>query len=422
MKYIDLLKTSQMNLVRAKLRTALTVGAVFIGVLTISLTNGVGSGVREYVDSQLGNVGAEHTLFIQAKQSQQNPVTNEVSVYDPNRKIGNFNLALLGDDDAAVVGTLAGITKVTPWRDAHIEYITTGGQRYQATVTQYIEGLNIDMAAGATITPGSAYEITLPIRYIEPLGLGSAEQAIGATVTLAYKDGTGTIHEQKVTVVGVQERSLMGGADSNISPHLADQMYDAQTSGVATLANRYPAITVQYDANLSEQQVTDLKKDLDGRGYSAQTLEDQIGVISKVINTVLLILNMFGIIALLAATFGIVNTLLMAVNERTSEIGLMKALGADRRTIFALFAAEAVSIGFWGGLLGIGVSMVIGAVANHMAADTFLKDLVGLKILSFPFFSSFTTLLGVMVLAFLAGALPALKASKMDPISALRYE
>ncbi len=100
----------------------------------------------------------------------------------------------------------------------------------------------------------------------------------------------------------------------------------------------------------------------------------------------------------------------------------MKALGADRRTIFTIFAVEAVSIGFWGGLLGIGVSMVIGVVANHVAAGTFLNDLVGLQIISFPLFSSLLTLVGVMMLAFLAGALPAAKASKMDPISALRYE
>lgn len=422
MKYIDLLKTSQTNLVRAKLRTALTVGAVFIGVLTISLTNGVGNGVREYVDAQLGNAGAEYTFLVQAKQSQQNPVTNDVAVYDPNRKIGNFNIALLGENDAAVVRTLPGVNEVTPWRDAHVEYITTGGERYQATVTQYVDGLNIAMAAGTTIVPGHTYDITLPIRYLEPLGLGSAEQAVGRFITIAYKDGNETLHERQVTIVGVQERSLMGGADTNISPQFASEIYDAQTRGLSSLANRYPAILVKYDRNLSEQQVADLKKTMDDRGYSAQTLEDQIGMISKVIDTILLILNLFGVIALLAATFGIVNTLLMAVNERTSEIGLMKALGADRRTIFMMFAAEAVSIGFWGGILGIGVSMGIGAVANHLAADTFLKDLVGLQILSFPFLPSLMTLIGVMVLAFLAGALPAVKASKMDPISALRYE
>ncbi len=422
MKYIDILKTSQTNLLRAKLRTALTVGAVFVGVLTISLTNGVGSGIRSYVDAQLGNVGAEYTLLVQAKQSQQNPVTNEVVVYDSDRKIGNFNIALLGDDDAATIETMAGVTQVTPWRDAHIEYITAGAERYQATVTQYVEGLNIDMTVGTTIALGQTYDITLPIRYIEPLGLGSAEHAVGAVLTLAFKDSQGTLREQQVTVVGVQERSLLGGADINISTEMADEIYNAQTRGVSGLANRYPGLIVKYDLNLNELQVKDLKDDLDDRGYFAATLEDRIGIISKVINTILLVLNLFGIIALLAAIFGIVNTLLMSVNERTSEIGLMKALGANRRTVFSIFAAEAVSIGFWGGILGIGVSIGIGAVANNLAADTFLKDLVGLQILSFPIFTTLATLVGVMVLAFLAGALPALKASKMDPISALRYE
>ena len=140
------------------------------------------------------------------------------------------------------------------------------------------------------------------------------------------------------------------------------------------------------------------------------------------INGILLVLNIFGAIALLAATFGIVNTLLMAVNERTSEIGLMKALGANRKTIFTIFAVEAASIGFWGGLLGILGSIGIGAIANHVATNTFLKNFVGLKLLSFPILPLLGILAGVILLAFLAGALPSLKASKLDPIKALRYE
>lgn len=422
MRFKDILKLSQTNLVRAKLRTFLTVGAVFIGVLTISLTNGVGNGVRSYVDLQLGNVGAENTLLIQAKQSQQNPVASEVVEYNPNRQIGTFNVVFLSLPDIAKIQALSGIREVTPFRDPHIEYITTGEKKYQATITQYVEGFNIEMAAGTVIQPGTKDTLTLPSRYLEALKLGTAQEAIGKSVILAFKDSGDVLRERRIVIAGVQERTLLGSADINISAQLAEEIYNVQTLGIAGLADRYVALIAKYDPNFSDEDLTTLKKTLGDAGYSARTIEDQIGVISQVINTVLLVLNIFGAIALLAATFGIVNTLLMAVNERTSEIGLMKALGANRKTIFAIFAAEAASIGFWGGLLGILASIGIGTIANRLAENTFLKNLVGLELLSFPILPSLGILVGVIVLAFVAGALPSLKASKLDPIRALRYE
>src|SRR5207248_3301580 len=124
---------------------------------------------------------------------------------------------------------------------------------------------------------------------------------------------------------------------------------------------------------------------------------EQIGTIGTVINTILIVLNMFGAITLLAATFGIVNTLLMSVNERTSEIGLFKALGAKRRTIFSIFAIEAASIGFWGALLGVLVSIGIGSIASNIATQTFLKNFVGFQLVSFPILASLTVLFGIVV-------------------------
>jgi putative ABC transport system permease protein len=100
----------------------------------------------------------------------------------------------------------------------------------------------------------------------------------------------------------------------------------------------------------------------------------------------------------------------------------MKALGANRRTIFAIFAVEAASIGFWGALLGVIISIGLGTVASNIATKSFLKDFVGFKLLAFPILPSLGVLVGIMFLAFVAGALPSLKASKLDPIKALRYE
>ena len=177
MKLRDLITISQGNLLRSKLRTILTVGAVFVGTLTIALTNGVGNGVRDYTDRQLGNLGAENVLLVQAPQSQQNPVNTEVRVYEPDRQVGEFNMTFLGADDIARVRGMADVRRIVPVYLPRIEYVTRGGQKYQATASQYVDGFRIEMAAGRTIVLGETMTITLPIRYVEPLGLGTTESA-----------------------------------------------------------------------------------------------------------------------------------------------------------------------------------------------------------------------------------------------------
>ncbi|MBP9686386.1 MAG: ABC transporter permease [Candidatus Doudnabacteria bacterium] len=419
MRLFDIIQTSQRNLFRAKLRTFLTVAAIFIGALTLSLTNGVGNGIKAYVNDQLGNVGAENTLIITAKQTASNPISSNIQPYNPDRTNGGpFNITLINEKDLETLRGVSGIQTVTPQYNPQLEYIGTD-TKYEATIQQHIAGLNLQMDAGRAVSPDSVDEITLPARYIQK---GIAQDAVGKFVVIGYKNATGELIEKNVRIVGVQSQSLLGNTSISAGPLLAKEIHDQQTSGAANPVGTYQSGIAQYDPNLTETQVTELKNRLKELGYDAQTFQDQVGTIGKVINSILIVLNIFAVITLLAAAFGIVNTLLMSVKERTSEIGLMKALGANRKTVFTIFALEAASIGFWGALLGVGVSIGLGTVANNLASQTILKDFVGFDLLTFPLLPTLGVLAGIMALSFVAGTLPSLRASKLDPIKALRYE
>lgn len=422
MKFFDIVKISQKNLLRAKLRTVLTVGAVFIGALTLSLTNGLGNGVKAYVNDQLGNVGAEGTLIVRVKQSQQNPVSTDVNEYNPDRQVGTFNISLLDETDLEKIANIEGVLEVIPDNLPQLDYITAGDKKFEVAAYQNIEGFNITMAAGEKVDEDVPNSITIPNKYVKPLGYESAESMLGTTATLGYKDAMGKQQNYEVTIVGVQEQSLLGNSNIVVSQTLAEKIVKDQTDGVSSLSGKYVDSTIKYDPNLSKEELDALKQRLNDAGYGAQTVQDQIGVISTVIDTILIILNVFGLIALLAAGFGIVNTQLMSVNERTSEIGLMKALGASRKQIFLMFSIEAASIGFWGASLGAAVGIVIGTIVSDFASKDFLKDFVGFRLVAFPPIPTLAVILGIMLLAFLAGALPSLKASRLDPIKALRYE
>jgi len=417
MKIRDIIKISQKNLLRAKLRTSLTIAAVFIGALTLSLTNGVGNGIKAYVNTQLGNLGAENTLIVQAKQTQQNPTETDLTEYNPDKQVGTFNIALLSPKDIEVLAATAGVTRATPMHVIQMEYISTGEKKYEVVASQYIEGLNLEMVSGKTVDSNSTDQITIPRQYIES---GKEQDALNKYVILAFKNAQGAMIEKSVKIVGVQQQSLLGNSGINISNALAEEIHREQTEGIPTLANSFQAAIVQYDAHSTKAE--EVKKNITDQGYDAFTIKDQVGIIMTVIDSILIVLNVFGVITLLAAAFGIINTLLMSVNERTSEIGLMKALGTNRKTIFAIFAIEAASIGFWGSLFGVLLSIAIGTITNNITSQTFLKDFAGFDLLAFPIMPALGVLFGIILLAFLAGALPSLKASKLEPIKALRYE
>lgn len=157
-------------------------------------------------------------------------------------------------------------------------------------------------------------------------------------------------------------------------------------------------------------------------GYTSTTVADQLGTFKSVIDAIVLVLNTFAIIALLAAGFGIVNTLLMSVQERTREIGLMKAMGMGSGKIFGLFSFEAVFIGFLGSAIGVGIGMIAGTLVGNALGSSLFADLSGLTLIAFDPASVAAIILIVMAIAPLAGTLPAARAARADPIESLRYE
>ena len=177
-----------------------------------------------------------------------------------------------------------------------------------------------------------------------------------------------------------------------------------------------------FPSSFTTSQISNLENELKAKGYTGQTIKDRENTIFTALNVIIIVFDMFGAIALLAASFGIINTLFMSVQERTKEIGLMKALGMSPRRIFTLFSIEAVLIGFWGSILGVGFAALIGKAVNAIGRHGFLKDFSGLSLLTFPLTTIAAVIIGIMLIAFLAGTLPALRASKKDPIEALRYE
>ena len=424
MKFLDIVSSAAYNMMRNKTRTFLTIIAIFIGALTITLTIGINSGVSSYIDKQVGNVGAKDVLIVQKKVDRNN--SSGIQKYDPNENSTNAHVnTMLTDKDLDKIKSQKGLIDIKPMVLVTTDYISEkNGDKYEISLIQTVDSQNFDLTAGEKTDNHSAIpQIILTHDYVDVLDYKTDSDAVGQYVNIGIKSPLGKQETVSALIVGVQQKTIVtqGGMTSNDA--LINQLHAIQTAGLPVeLSNQYIAVIARFDTSISQQELQDIKNGLDEKGYTAKTVQDQIGIIKNVINAITYVLIFFGAIALLAAIFGIVNTLFMSVQERTKEIGLMKAMGMSRSKVFLLFSVEAILLGFWGSLLGIVAAEGIGQIVNRVASNSFLKDLPGFNLTAFPILSISMVMGFIMFIAFLAGTLPARRAANLDPIDAIRYE
>ena len=231
--------------------------------------------------------------------------------------------------------------------------------------------------------------------------------------------GNGT-EEFKVNVVGVARKGLLANL-VYVPDDLAEKM------GRVLLRNpklftpdEFGMVALLQVKNQSD--IPRVKGEVKEIGLKPRSLEDHLGVMHRIFGMFQKILVVFGGIAFVVAAFSIVNTLLMSVMERKREIGVLQAVGATRGHIMKIFACEAAAIGLLGGLLGCLFGWLLAMAGNAFAQYKWghiigSADLFTMPVWLFPALLFFTMLLGLA-----AGVYPAYRASRLDPVAALRYE
>lgn len=434
MRLTDIIKRANHNLWRNRSRTILTTLAITVGSLTIMLTVGINAGVNGYIDKQVESTGGNDIIEVMPKgiadrmSSMMTLGATEVQEYRSNQ--GQSQQVSLTDRDLAGIKRLKGV-KLAKLSDLlYPSYITRdqdGVKKYKLTVGPLAaSSIKLDLAAGRSVRiDGSEAEAILPDRYLGPLGFSSAKQAVGQMVRVGVPHRLGgQIDELKIRIVGVQNQSIVGFGRVFLNDAAGRLISSAYLTGMPeALQSQHGLIIIQVKPGYeSKEKLAQIKQELTNMGYSSISEDDYISSIKLFFNAITVILTIFGVIALITASIGIVNTLLMSVQERTREIGLMKAMGLSSGQIFALFSLEAVSLGFWGGMLAAGLAAVIKQTVNPWAGHNFLSGLPGFNLIELnPLYVGAIVAI-VMVVAFLAGTLPAKRATKQDPIQALRYE
>lgn len=421
MKILDVIQTANRNLLRSKLRTLLTISAIFVGAFTLTLTNALGDGVQDYLDRQLGNVSAPGIFYVSPK-TDENPFSSstEPKEYNPEKKTNSaFQLPNLKPEDIERLKKTEGVDTVRPYRMLSTNYISRNSESKKFTLNTInpYTSLNLDLAAGRVLKDDDKGAAILPENYVKTLGFGNPEEALNKTVVIGYSDMLGQDQQQKITIVGVMKKSLITEGEF----HVDDATLQAVAEQQGSVGQMFAAIVKFKDTDSSKEAAQ--KEAINKVGnYSAISLKEQVATVTNIVAAITTGLSLVGFIALFAASFGIINTLLMSVYERTQEIGLMKALGMHRRAVFALFAFEAVLVGFWGSIVAVAAGYGASQLINGWAASSFLKDFDSLTLLLVTPANALSVVALIMLIAFLAGTLPAIKASRLNPIDALRSE
>ena len=151
---------------------------------------------------------------------------------------------------------------------------------------------------------------------------------------------------------------------------------------------------------------------LDEADFAISKSDNLLNVLLSNIRNITLVATIIGLITLLGAAVGLMNIMLVSVTERTGEIGVRKAVGANSRLIRQQFLFEAVVIGQIGGLLGIILGILMGNLISLVVGGSFVV----------PWFWIFSGVVLCFVVGLMAGYYPAQRAARLDPIESLRYE
>ena len=454
MKYLDSVRRAGRSLKNAKARTILTAMAIGVGSFTLTMSIAAGTGARQYADKLISTNVDPQSLFIAKDESLfggSGGMSGGLREYSSDSTAyGGATFKALNAEDIQKIKDNPNIEKVTPTYLVQAQYFMVEGQKkkFVTDVTMYDSSVRSETAAGSLPELGKQIPtdgVIMPESFLDNFdGKPNASSIIGKAVTLhLVKVGKQPTDEQvqqilasqgqsgleaafapetrdvSLKIVAISAKSSTSFAASNglfINEEKAKELSDYLTSGSDHYQKYISAAALVKDG----KDPSAVKDELQKNGIVVKTAKDLQGFLFTIVNILQGIVAGFGVLALIASVFGIINTQYISVLERTREIGLMKALGMRGRHVRRLFQLEAAWIGFLGGVIGALIAWGVGTVINPWLSS--LMSLGENRILVFQLLPIALLIFGLMLVAMVAGWFPARKAAKLDPIEALRTE
>lgn len=380
-----------------KIRSILTMLGIIIGVASVILLVSIGSGLQAFITQQFASLGA-NTLFVF-------PGKVDFRSGGPATPVSKFEISDVSD-------ILHGSEYVRLVVPGVIQQgvLTAKGK----TASEQIAGIWEDYFAIASyeaeygdIIRQTDVERT---RKVVVLGATAAKDLFGDTDPVGQSV---TLGDVRYLVKGVLKAKGSGGG---LGSDIDQRAFIPFTTALRqfNLTNPYAIFIQTNDPDTVAQAAEDVKrillKRLKADDFTVLQQTELLNTITQFLSVITVALGGIAAISLLVGGIGIMNIMLVSVTERTREIGLRKAVGATSRDIMLQFLIEAIILSLLGGIIGIAIGTL-----GSLALRAFIQTQVTLW--SVGLAAGFSTLIGIIF-----GVAPAVRASKLDPIEALRYE
>ncbi|MBQ1927848.1 MAG: ABC transporter permease [Alphaproteobacteria bacterium] len=405
MTFYDIAHESWLSISGNKMRSFLTVLGIVIGIMAVVVMVAVGETVQQSITDQFSSLGT-NTIMIRAGAAQS------AGVRSGNR----MTLTL---DDVDFIARLPDVAAVSPVENSSAQ-VVYGNKNWSTSMVGVYPGYatvqNIEMEYGAffemnavktaatyaVIGPETAEELGMPKNPVgEIIRVRNTPMTVIGVTKAKGAAGMGSQDDMVIIPITTLKKRLAGSRFPNAVQMISLKLYQDSDNNIAT--DQITALLRERhklkDTAPDDFQITDMK----------QVME----TMNTVSSYLTLLLVAIAAVSLLVGSIGIMNMMLVSVAERTREIGIRKAIGAQESTIITQFLSESIMISFIGSMfgliLGVGLSQGVG------------RFVLGYNV---PF-SIWPVIVSISVAIFVglvSGVMPAIKAAKLNPIDSLRYE